>query len=61
MAAINNPGLDAIQAAIAPSEEEICAGCYFFVTDEANNTVYYSKTYAEHLAAWDAIQNGRKP
>ncbi|MBO5796784.1 MAG: endolytic transglycosylase MltG [Clostridia bacterium] len=61
VAAINNPGLDAIQAAIAPSEEEICAGCYFFVTDEANNTVYYSKTYAQHLAAWDAIQNGREP
>lgn len=48
--AIGNPGLAALTAAVAPSEEEICAGCYFFVTDDANDTVYYSKTYAEHVA-----------
>ncbi len=49
--AINCPGLDALTAAVSPSEEEICAGCFFFVTDAANDTVYYSRTYAEHLAA----------
>lgn len=56
--AISNPGLSALSAAVSPSNEELCADCYFFVTDEANNTVYYSKTYAEHLAVWDRIQNG---
>ncbi len=48
--AINNPGLAALQAAVSPSDEDICAGCYFFVIDSANDTVYYSRTYAEHLA-----------
>lgn len=48
--AINNPGLAALQAAVAPSDEAVCAGCYFFVIDAAENTVYYSRTYAEHLA-----------
>lgn len=48
--AINNPGLAALRAAVSPSDEEICAGCYFFVIDSANDTVYYSRTYAEHLA-----------
>lgn len=49
--AINNPGLDALVAAVEPSTEEICADSYFFVIDETNNAVYYSETYAEHLAA----------
>ena len=61
VAAINNPGLDALKAAVSPSDEEICADCFFFVTDEATGKVYYSKTYAQHLATWDAIQNGREP
>ncbi len=54
--AIANPGASALAAAVSPSEEEICAGCYFFVIDAADNTVYYSKTYAEHLAVWAEIQ-----
>jgi len=54
--AIANPGAAALAAAVAPSEEDICAGCYFFVIDEADGTVYYSKTYAEHLAVWAEIQ-----
>jgi UPF0755 protein len=54
--AINNPGLHALTAAVSPSNEEDCADCYFFVTDAKNNAVYYSKTYAQHLAVWDRIQ-----
>lgn len=54
--AINNPGLDALTAAVSPSSEEDCADCYFFVTDAKHNAVYYSKTYAQHLAVWDRIQ-----
>ena len=48
--AIGNPGLDALTAAVSPSEEEVCAGCYFFLTDR-EGAVHYSRTYAEHLAA----------
>lgn len=48
--AINNPSVNAMLAAVAPSEEDVCKGCYFFVTDAANDAVYYSRTYAEHLA-----------
>ncbi len=54
--AIANPGWHALSAAVSPSEEEICAGCYFFVIDATDGAVYYSKTYAEHLAVWAEIQ-----
>lgn len=54
--AIANPGAVALAAAVSPSTEDICAGCYFFVIDATDDTVYYSKTYAEHLAVWAEIQ-----
>ncbi|MBE6758306.1 MAG: endolytic transglycosylase MltG [Ruminococcaceae bacterium] len=54
--AIANPGANALAAAVSPSMEDICADCYFFVIDSADDTVYYSETYAEHLAVWAQIQ-----
>lgn len=54
--AIANPGWNALAAAVAPSDEAICADCYFFVYDATDGTVYYSATYAEHLAVWAEIQ-----
>lgn len=54
--AICSPGITALQAAIAPSDEAVCADCYYFVTDDVQHTVTYSRTYEEHLAAWRAIQ-----
>jgi len=53
---IDNPGLAALKAAVAPSDEEICAGCYFFFTDADSGAVYYSRTYAQHQAAWQKLQ-----
>lgn len=43
---INNPGLQAIQAVLHPSED--AEGSYFFCTDKAGN-FYFAKTYQEHL------------
>jgi len=54
--AIANPGWAALTAAVSPSNEEICANCYFFVYDATDGSVYYSATYAEHLAVWAEIQ-----
>ncbi len=54
--AIANPGWAALSAAVSPSDEELCAACYFFVYDVADGTVYYSATYDEHLAVWAEIQ-----
>ncbi len=44
---ISNPGLAAIQAALAPQPDEDVRGCYFFVTDLSGH-YYYARTYAEH-------------
>ena len=44
---ISNPGLAAIQAALAPQPDENVKGCYFFVTDLSGH-YYYARTYAEH-------------
>ncbi|MBR0112694.1 MAG: endolytic transglycosylase MltG [Clostridia bacterium] len=41
---ITNPGIEAVKAALYPSDDNY----YFFVTD-ANNTYYYAETYSEHL------------
>lgn len=41
--AICNPGIEAINAALEPTDAEY----YYFVTDKDNN-YYYAKTYAEH-------------
>ena len=46
---ISNPGLAAIQAALAPQPDEDVKGCYFFVTDISGH-YYYARTYAEHQA-----------
>lgn len=46
---ISNPGLAAIQAALAPQPDEDVKGCYFFVTDLSGH-YYYAHTYAEHQA-----------
>lgn len=43
--AICNPGIEAINAALSPTDAEY----YYFVTDKDNN-YYYAKTYAEHQA-----------
>ncbi|HIW73872.1 MAG TPA: endolytic transglycosylase MltG [Firmicutes bacterium] len=46
---INNPGMDAIDAVLNPSED--MEGYYFFATaynSDGSTTTYYSKTYAEH-------------
>ena len=44
---ISNPGLAAIQAALAPQPDEDVKDCYFFVTDLSGH-YYYARTYAEH-------------
>ena len=47
---INNPGMNAIEAALHPSEEEEIMDCYFFATDLKTGVTYYSKTLKEHEA-----------
>ena len=47
---INNPGLDAITAAIYPTKNPY----YYFINDLKTGQIYYGKTYDEHL------QNVRK-
>jgi UPF0755 protein len=44
---INNPGIDAIHAALEPNEDY--AGFYYFVS-QPNGINLYARTYAEHLA-----------
>lgn len=46
---ICNPGMDALLAALYPSEDATIMKCYYFATDKKLNT-YFSKTYAEHQA-----------
>ncbi|MDD2361401.1 MAG: endolytic transglycosylase MltG [Oscillospiraceae bacterium] len=46
--AINNPGLDAIDAAINPSDENYYKDCYYFATDLKTGETKFSKTLAEH-------------
>lgn len=47
---IGNPGLDAILAALKPSEDAEIMKCYFFATDYKTGTTYFSKTMKEHQA-----------
>ena len=49
---ICNPGLDAIKAAIDPSNTQY----YFFVTD-SNDVYYFAKTDAEHEKNVENIKN----
>lgn len=46
--AINNPGLDAINAVFNPSTDEKVVDCYFFATDYDTGITYFSKTFAQH-------------
>lgn len=48
--AINNPGLEAINAVFAPSEDPAVINCYFFATDYKTGKTYFTKTFAEHEA-----------
>ncbi len=45
---INNPGLDAIKAAVFPSNESSMQSIFYFANDKSGNT-YYSSTYNEHV------------
>ncbi len=47
--AICNPGLDALKAAVFPSDDAYVSACYYFANDTAGNT-YYSKTFSQHVA-----------
>lgn len=47
---INNPGLEAIKAAIDPSDDSSVIGRYYFATDMKTGETHYSKTLAEHEA-----------
>ena len=46
--AINNPGLDALTAALNPSTDPTIMQCYYFATNYQTGITYFSKTYAEH-------------
>lgn len=46
---ISNPGMAAIEAALAPQPDEEAKEAYFFVTD-LEGTYYYAKTLAQHNA-----------
>ena len=48
--AIGNPGLDALLAAVTPSEDATIKKCYYFATDYKTGTTYFSKTLKEHQA-----------
>lgn len=48
--AINNPGLDALTAALNPSNDATIKQCYYFATDYKTGITYFSKTYADHQA-----------
>ncbi len=48
--AINNPGLQAIEAALNPSTDEKYMNCYYFATDYDTGITYYSQTLAQHEA-----------
>lgn len=47
---IGNPGLDALLAAVNPSEDDAIKKCYYFATDYKTGTTYFSKTLKEHQA-----------
>lgn len=46
--AINNPGLDALRAALNPSDDATIKQCYYFATNYKTGITYFSKTYKEH-------------
>lgn len=46
--AINNPGLQALTAALNPSTAADMEKCYFFATDYNTGITYFSQTFSEH-------------
>lgn len=46
--AINNPGLQALTAALNPSKDKSVANCYFFATDYDTEITYFCDTFEEH-------------
>lgn len=50
---INNPGLQALMAALNPSEDDYIKTCYYFATDYEDGKTYFSQTYAQHQAIID--------
>lgn len=48
--AIGNPGMDALLAAVNPSDDAQIKKCYYFATDYKTGITYFSKTYREHQA-----------
>lgn len=55
--AICNPGRDAIEAALDPTDSAF----YYFCADTETGEIYYAKTDAEHEANLEAIRNHTKP
>ena len=51
--AINNPGLQALIAALNPSTDEHVMQCYYFATDFKTGITYFNKTFSEHQADID--------
>ncbi len=47
--AINNPGVQAIDATLNPSEDAVHAKAYFFATDYNTGITYFNETYAQHV------------
>ncbi len=47
--AINNPGVQAIDAALNPSDDAAHAKAYFFATDYNTGITYFNETYAQHV------------
>lgn len=47
---ICNPGLDAIEAAVSPTETNYYYFCHKAATDESPSVAYYAETNSEHLA-----------
>lgn len=56
--AINNPGLQAIEAALQPSNDEKYADCYFFATDYDTGITYFSQTFSQHVAICNRYKIG---
>ena len=46
--AINNPGVDAFNAILYPSNDATVLKCYYFATDYKTGITYFSKTEKEH-------------
>ncbi len=47
--AINNPGTEAIDAALNPSEDAEHVKAYFFATDYKTGITYFNETYTQHV------------